>query len=208
MACTAIQNSSAGCWEQWDLQCPQGWDTQQQPRWLWLNFLACFSSNSGKKNMGWHVPRRGHCLLLHQADSPGNALQLSLASFPLPPVLSHRSRWPRDRPAKTQQVHGQAELPSSYPGGWSAPPVRRALAAADHGHDADTRWWPRSAQRPSAAVPGGGRLCWQCAMPAPCNSHRKVPQHGVKIMGEIICWRLILRAYLHWKCQQATCIAA
>lgn len=90
---------------------PQGADTQQQHSWLWLNFLACFNSNLGKKNTGWHTPQKGHHLLLHQADSPGQAARLSLPSTPLPPALRGHPWRLSDRPTgawpgrATQQLH-------------------------------------------------------------------------------------------------------
>lgn len=112
--------------------------------------------------MGWHTPQKGHRLLLHQADSPGEDFQLSLANIPLLSALSCCSWRPYERLAKAQQVHGQGEPPSSYSTGWSALLSQPAPVAADHGRDVDTCRRLGALSGPpqaSTAAPGRGRPC-------------------------------------------------
>lgn len=98
--------------------CPLGQDTQQQQNWLWMNFLACFSSNLGKENMGWHTPKKGHRLPLCQAGSRERFSSPALPACPdtcaVPSPASRLSRLGRcrTRGAAPSPTVGQPELPS------------------------------------------------------------------------------------------------
>lgn len=138
-------------------QCPLGQDTQQQHSWLWMNFLACFSSNLGKENMGWHTLQKGHCLPQCQAASQERFSSAALPASPhhLCPARHPEQPWDPAGAGTGESTPGQPALPSCM-----------VLVSAEQGwgaHICSLLW-------AHIAVPGRG---WPCSMSAPCASQHE-----------------------------------
>lgn len=153
----------------WGLQCPEGWNTRQQPSWLWPNFLVCLTLIWERKTWAGTLRRKvtaSRCAgLTAQQGCPGQSCQHpSIASTQTHLRAAH------ERLAKAQQV----------PAGWLVPPSAVGSLKTMAKIPTGSAGAPSCPARASVAAPSGGVTP---ALSTP--QHKCMPAVSVQSMKEV-----------------------